>query len=253
MRILITNDDGIDAAGLGILEDAARTISDDVWVVAPSAEQSGQSRAVTLTTPLRLAQLGEKRFSVNGTPADCVVMALSVALDAKPDLVLSGVNQGFNVSSDILYSGTVGAAMEGMQGGVRAIAFSQAYAAERRGPELWSTARAYTASTLSQLLKLEQSPNQIWNVNFPAVDAQEVKGLAVTRQGVRAVHDVFTDDRDDGRGNSYHWLRFRRETGEPEAGTDLAALAAGQISVTPLGSDLTALDTLGPLASALNG
>ena len=241
MRILITNDDGVDAVGLAILEGAARTLTDDVWVVAPATEQSGQSRAITLVSPLRMAKLGEKRFAVSGTPADCVAMALNVAMDGPPDLVLSGVNQGFNIADDMLYSGTVGAAMQAASAGVRAIAFSQAY--KRLGQEfesdIWSAARGHCASTLSALLKLNVESRVVLNVNFPAVDSADVQGMAMVRQGARAHHEIFTDDRDDGRGHAYHWIRFRREAGDAPEDTDLGALAAGRISVTPLGADLT--------------
>ena len=181
MRILVTNDDGIDAAGLAILTEAARQLTDDVWIVAPATEQSGQSHAVTLTDPLRIARLDEKRFAVSGTPADCVTMALEVAMDAPPDLVLSGVNQGFNVADDMLYSGTVGAAMQASASGIRAIAFSQAY--KRLGQEhdedIWMAAQGHCGSTLQTLAALDHDPKTVLNVNFPACPAEEVEGLEV--------------------------------------------------------------------------
>lgn len=254
MRILITNDDGIDAPGIAIMEAAARTLTDDVWTVAPASEQSGQSRAVTLSAPLRMEQRDARRFAVAGTPADCITMALNVALDRKPDLVLSGVNQGFNVADDVLYSGTVGAAMQAASVGVRAMAFSQAY--RRIGQEMekdiWPVARECCADTLRRLLALKIDRRLVLNVNFPAVAVEDVVGLMVTRKGSRLGQELFTDDRDDGRGQAYHWVRFRREPGEPEPGTDLAALASGAISVTPLGADLTAHNMLEPLSSALS-
>ena len=253
MRILVTNDDGIDAPGLAILVAAARVLTDDVWIVAPATEQSGQSHAVTLVDPLRIAKLDDKRYAVSGTPADCVAMALDVAMDARPDLVLSGVNQGFNIADDMLYSGTVGAAMQASASGVRAIAFSQAY--KRLGQEheedIWGAARAHCSPTLKALATLDHDPKTVLNVNFPACAAEAVAGIEIGRQGRRARHEVYTDDRTDGRGHSYHWLRFRREAGEPEAGTDLAALASNRISVTPLSNDLTRHDAVAPLAAAL--
>ena len=143
MRILVTNDDGIDAPGLKILTEAAQSLSDDVWVIAPATEQSGQSHAITLTEPLRFTALGDQHFAVNGTPADCVAMAMSVIMDGPPDLVVSGVNQGFNIANDMLYSGTVGAAMQAATSGVRALAFSQAY--QRLGQEKEADCLLYTS------------------------------------------------------------------------------------------------------------
>ncbi len=254
MRILVTNDDGIDAPGLKILTDAARTLSDDVWIVAPATEQSGQSHAVTLVDPLRYAKLDEQRFAVSGTPADCVAMAIAVFMDSPPDLVVSGVNQGFNIANDMLYSGTVGAAMQAATAGVRAIAFSQAY--QRLGQEkeadIWDAARNHCAPTLETLTALDIEPRTVLNVNFPPCSADEVVGLASVKQGHRAQHELYTDAREDGRGHPYHWLRFRRDASNPEPGTDLWAMAEKRIAVTPMRSDLTAHDALSPLAEALD-
>lgn len=254
MRILVTNDDGIDAPGLEILTSAAKSLGSEVWIVAPATEQSGQSHAVTLTEPLRFARLDERRYAVNGTPADCVAMAMSAIMDAPPDLVVSGVNQGFNIADDMLYSGTVGAAMQASTSGVRAIAFSQAY--KRLGQEteadIWDASRTHCAATLKTLLALEMDPRTVLNVNFPPCSAAEVTGLASVRQGNRKLHEVYTEERVDGRGHTYHWLRFRRDAEGPETGTDLWAMAEKRISVTPMRADLTAHDLLSPLAEALN-
>jgi 5'-nucleotidase len=249
MRILITNDDGIDAPGLAILEAAARTLTDDVWTVAPATEQSGQSSAITLADPLRMSHLSGQRYAVSGTPADCVTIALNVVMDRAPDLVLSGVNQGFNIADDMPYSGTVGAALHAATCGIRALAFSQAYSrlGQEKDTDIWSAARDHCASTIQTLLAAPQDPRMVLNVNFPPCPASDVTGLAVVRQGTRAEHMVYTDDRDDGRGKSYHWVRFRRDAGNAPADTDLGAMAARQISVTPIRADFTdtaALDTL---------
>lgn len=134
MRILLTNDDGYYAPGLKVLEEIAATLSDDVWIVAPADEQSGAGHSLTLTRPLRVRQHGARRFAVAGTPTDAVMMALAkIMADAKPDLILSGVNRGANLAEDVTYSGTVSAAMEGALAGVRSIALSQAYAREGMG------------------------------------------------------------------------------------------------------------------------
>jgi len=254
MRILVTNDDGIDAPGLKILTEAAQSLGADVWVVAPASEQSGQSHAITLTEPLRYTEVGTRRFAVTGTPADCVAMAMSVIMDGPPDLVVSGVNQGFNIANDMLYSGTVGAAMQAATSGVRALAFSQAY--QRLGQEkeadIWDASRTHCAATLKQLATLEMDKRIVLNVNFPPCSAAEVAGMSSVKQGSRALHQIYTDDREDGRGHSYHWLRFRRDASNPEPGTDLWAMAEKRISVTPLRADLTAHDALSSLTEALN-
>jgi 5'-nucleotidase len=253
MRILITNDDGIDAPGLAILEDAARTLTQDVWTVAPATEQSGQSSAITLADPLRLSHLSGRRYAVSGTPADCVTIALNVVMDSKPDLVLSGVNQGFNIADDMPYSGTVGAALHAATCGIRAFAFSQAYnrLGQEKDVDIWTAAREHCAATIRTLLATPERPGVVLNVNFPPCPASQVTGLAVVRQGSRAQHEIYTDDRDDGRGKSYHWVRFRRDAGDAPADTDLGAMAARQISVTPIRADFTDTASLGPLTDAL--
>ena len=254
MRILITNDDGIDAPGLAILEEAARTLSDDVWTVAPATEQSGQGSAITLADPLRVSHLSGQRYAVSGTPADCVTMALNVVMDGKPDLVLSGVNQGFNIADDMPYSGTVGAALHAASCGIRAFAFSQAYnrLGQEKDTDIWTAAREHCAATIKTLLTTPEQPRIVLNVNFPPCPASEVTGLAVVRQGNRAEHMVYTDDREDGRGGAYHWVRFRRDAGDAPTDTDLGAMAARQISVTPIRADFTDTAALGPLADALS-
>jgi len=145
MRILLTNDDGVNATGLKVLEKIARLFSDDIWVVAPTEEQSGTGHSLTLTEPVRLRQLGERRFCVTGTPTDSVMMAIAhVMKDHPPDLVLSGVNRGANLGEDVTYSGTVSAAMEGALAGIPSIALSQAYAREGMGDSVpYSAAEAW--------------------------------------------------------------------------------------------------------------
>lgn len=253
MRILITNDDGIDAPGLAILEDAARTISDDVWIVAPATEQSGQGQAVTLADPLRISMLGKRRYAVDGTPADCVTIALNAVMGHQPDLVLSGVNQGFNIADDMPYSGTVGAALHAASAGIRAMAFSQAYArlGQEHDEDIWGPAKAHCAATVKTLLAIEQPQGVALNINFPPSSVDAVEGISVVRQGRRAAQDVYVEDRVDVRGNLYYWVRFRREAGEAAADTDLGAMAANRISVTPLRADFTDRTALDDLSGAL--
>ena len=185
MRILVTNDDGIHAPGLKVMESIARSLSDDVWVVAPSEEQSGAGHSLTLSRPVRVRRHGERRWSVSGTPTDSVLMALGHLIEGeKPDLVLSGVNRGANLGEDVTYSGTVSAAMEGALAGVPAIALSQVYAREGMGDSVpFAVAEAWGERVLRPLIGMQMPFRTLINVNFPAIPAAAVKGIRVTRQG----------------------------------------------------------------------
>src|SRR3954467_2287997 len=171
-RILISNDDGIDAPGIQLLEKVARELSNDVWVVAPEMEQSGASHSLTTRRPLRLNEVGERRFAVDGTPTDCVLLALKKLLrDRPPDLVLSGINGGSNVGEDLTYSGTVAAAIEATLLGIPAIALSQDF---REGhPIPWDTGEAFAPDMIRRLLKTPWPASTLFNINFPAVPATE--------------------------------------------------------------------------------
>jgi len=254
MRILLTNDDGIEAEGLACLERIARTLSDDVWVVAPATEQSGKGRGITLTEPLRINKLGEKRFAVTGTPTDCVVLAFSDILPGKPDLVLSGVNRGHNVGEDCSYSGTVAGALQGMAFGVRSIAISQSL--ERFHDEVvahWETAETYAPGIIAKLLAQPSQPGVIMNLNFPARPPEEVKEVEVTVQGFRDIGEMFAEKRTDLRGRDYFWMSFRGAKQDHAAGTDLRAMDEGRISVTPLHIDLTHRTSVHDLKGVLGG
>jgi len=240
MRILCTNDDGIHATGLDLLEHIARSISDDVWVVAPEAEQSGASRALTLTAPIRVRQAGEKRFAVTGTPTDCVLLAMHDLIDgAKPDLVLSGVNRGQNIAEDVTFSGTIAGAMQGMQLGVKAIALSQAKGFRGDAPIPWETARIHGPPVVQRLLRVGWPQGVVMNVNFPDREPDNVAGVEITRQGFRDQHILYADKRTDLRGETYYWLGFHGTLSRPADGTDLKAIYEGRIAVTPLHIDLT--------------
>ena len=246
MRILLTNDDGIHAPGLAALERIAAELSDDVWVVAPETDQSGLSHSLSLNDPLRLREIGAKRFALKGTPTDCIIMAVRRLLVPKPDLVLSGVNSGQNVADDVTYSGTIAGAIEGTLLGVRSIALSQAFPPGERARIPWETAEALGPSVIRKLLDFGFPEGVLYNVNFPSRSADQISGLAVTAQG-KIAHGMHVDERLDGRGNTYYWLAYRREKPVLEAGSDLSALDAGAISVTPLRLDLTAHDIADPL------
>ena len=249
MRILLTNDDGVNATGLTVLEQIARAFSDDVWIVAPSEERSGAGHSLTLTVPLRLRKLGERRFCVTGTPTDAVMMGLAhILADARPDLILSGVNRGANLGEDVTYSGTVSAAMEGALAGIPSIALSQNYAREGMGDTVpFAAAEAWAERVLRPLLDAPMAPSTLVNVNFPALPPDEVKGIRVVRQGIRDYGRLRIDRRTDTRGYDYYWFGLRPVLHTPGHVTDLEALADGYVTVTPLHLDLTheaSLETL---------
>ena len=248
MRLLLTNDDGIHAEGLAVLERIARTLTDDVWVVAPETDQSGLSHSLTLSSPLRLREISEKRFALSGTPTDCVIMAVKRLMDSPPDLVLSGVNAGQNICDDVTYSGTVAGAMEGTMLGLRSIALSQAFTPGRDRETLWETAERHAPAVLDRLAGYALPPGHLININFPAVPADEVAGISVTRQG-KLDYSLGMEERRDGRGFPYFWLTFGRQAGREVENSDVAALQAGRISVTPLQLDLTAHELRGDLGA----
>ena len=241
MRILLTNDDGINASGLRLLEEVASAFTDDLWVVAPAEEQSGTGHSLTLTRPVRLRQLGEKRFAVAGTPTDSVLMALfHVMKEQRPDVLISGINRGANLAEDVTYSGTVSAAMEGALAGVRSIALSQVYAREGMGDTVPFAAAAHWAPrVIERLLAAELAPGTLTNVNFPALPADEVRGVRVVRQGLRDYGRTRIVERTDPRGYPYYWFGLGTTVETPGHTTDLEAISDGFVSITPLHLDLT--------------
>ena len=242
MRILCTNDDGIHAPGLKIVEEIARKISDDVWVVAPELDQSGVSHSLSLNDPMRLREVGERHFAVRGTPTDCVIMGSRFILkDKMPDVVLSGVNKGRNVAEDVVYSGTIAGALEGTILGFPSFALSQEFSIETRNAPLWETALKFGPDIIRKVIGAGVPRNTVINVNFPSCMPDDVKGIRITRQGKRNQGFLKIDRRHDGRGNPYFWIGFERAAmmDAPAEGTDLAALAARYVSVTPLRLDRT--------------
>jgi 5'-nucleotidase len=248
-RILVTNDDGIHAPGLKALEKIARSLSKDVWVVAPETEQSAVSHSLTIRTPLRIRRSQRRRYAVDGTPTDCVLLAINHILkDNKPTLCLSGINRGGNLGEDVIYSGTVAAAMEATMLGVPAIALSQQM---KRGHQVkWATAEEHAAKVIRKLAKAGWPANTLVNVNFPDVLADAVKGVAVARQGRHKIGDELVE-RIDPRGVAYYWIGAMRQEDATATGTDIAACQDGYIAVTPLFLDLTHRPTMGRLAEAL--
>ncbi len=242
MRIFCTNDDGIHAPGLKIIEQIARELSDDVWIVAPELDQSGVSHSLSLNDPLRLREVGPRHFAVRGTPTDCVIMgARHILGDKRPDVVLSGVNKGRNVAEDVVYSGTIAGALEGTMLGLPSFALSQEFTLETRDRPVWDTALKFGPQILNKVLQAGVPRNTVINVNFPSCLPEEVRGIRVTRQGKRNLGFLKVDERRDGRGNPYFWIGFDRAAmlDTPAEGSDLAALAARYVSVTPLRLDRT--------------
>ena len=239
MRILLTNDDGINAPGLAVLEDIAREISDDVWIAAPEEEQSGKGRAISLTHPVRTREVGEKAWAVAGTPSDCVLLATQNLMPEKPDLVLSGVNRGQNIAEDTSFSGTIAAALFGMQLGIPSIALSQSQSFRERGSLPWDTARAWGSRAIRPLIDMRWPDDVVMNVNFPDVEPDDVKGIQITRQGFRDESIIHTDRREDLRGNDYYWIGYKGKLSKPDEGTDLRAIYDGYVSISPLHVDLT--------------
>jgi 5'-nucleotidase len=249
VRILLTNDDGVNAGGLKVLEQLARVFSDDLWVVAPAEEQSGAGHSLTLSRPIRLRKLDERRFCVTGTPTDSVMMAVGHLMrELKPDLVLSGVNRGANLADDITYSGTVSAAIEGALAGIRSIALSQVYAGEGMGDAVpFDAAVAWGAKVLAPLLDVPLPRRTLVNVNFPALPAEEVKGIRVVRQGFHDYSRGTVVEGRDPRGYPYYWFGLEAIEHTLDRGTDLEAIAEGYIAVTPLQLDFTHHASLGEL------
>lgn len=254
MRILVTNDDGIHAPGLAIAEKIARTLTDDVWVVAPETEQSGASHSLTLSAPLRLREVTEKRYAVTGTPTDCVMMATAEILKGKkPDLLLSGVNRGSNIADDVTYSGTIAGAMEGTALGIPAIALSQSYGFEEGYRVRWNCAEKRGPEVIAKLVaigwpKSDTGPQEVlMNVNFPDCEPEDVTGIEVTEQGKRDMQTAVMERRVDLRKNPYYWIGFKRVRSNPAKGTDLCAIYEKRISITPLHLNLTEYKVLSRL------
>ncbi len=240
MRILLTNDDGINAPGLNVLERIARAFSDDVWICAPAEEQSGAGHSLTLTRPVRLIEHAPRRFSVTGTPTDAVTLGLRKVLPSPPDLILSGVNRGANLGDDVTYSGTVSAALEGALAGVRSIALSQVYSKEGMGNDVsFAAAEAWGERVIGPLLGLALPPRTLVNVNFPPLAADAVKGIRVVRQGFHDYARGSVVEAIDPRGFPYFWFGLHGIEHTPGHDTDLEAIGDGYVAVTPLQLDLT--------------
>lgn len=248
-RILVTNDDGYDAAGIAVLTRIARTFSDDVWVVAPETNQSGTGHSLTLLRPLRLREVEERRYAVDGTPTDCVLLAVNEVLqDRRPTLVLSGVNQGYNLGEDVRYSGTISAAMEGMMLGIPSIALSQFIPPDGKAP--WDTAETHAPDLIRRLCAGGWPMDTVISVNFPACTAEAVVGVRATAQGRQKTGDEIVRGMDP-RGRPYFWVGPMLKTRDAEPGSDIAAVRDNAISVTPVALNATDRGALEELKGVL--
>lgn len=248
-RILICNDDGIESRGIKLLARIAQRLSNDVWVVAPEQEQSGASHSLTLHRPLRARKLGPRRYAVDGTPTDCVLLAVNAVLkDKRPDLVLSGINGGGNMGEDVTYSGTVAAAMEASLLGLKAIALSQHIAED--GAANWAAGEAWAPKVIRRLAALPWPPETLYNVNFPDLPPGKIKGVVAAAQGGRKIGDHLLE-RVDPRGRPYYWIGPQRDEEHTRPGSDVRAVAEGKVAVTPIFLDLTNRKALSTLRKAL--
>ena len=261
MRILITNDDGINAPGLKVLHDIATQVAGpdgEVWTVAPAFEQSGVGHCISYTHPTMIAQLGERRFAAEGSPADCVIAGIyDVMKDNAPDLVLSGVNRGNNAAENTLYSGTVGACIEAALQGIPAIALSQFYGpANKDLPNPFDAAAGHGVQTVLALLNSrlwdQADYRPFYNVNFPPCAAADVKGMTATSQGFRRNTHFHAEAQISPTGRRFLWVRGGPQHEPTLPGTDAAANLDGYISVTPMRADLTDQALLDELRAVLS-
>jgi 5'-nucleotidase len=243
MRLLVTNDDGFLAQGIECLIAAAEPLG-EVTVVAPDREQSATSHSLTLHHPLHPVRRGERRWQVDGTPTDCVMLALEALMPERPDFVLSGVNHGQNMGEDVLYSGTVAAAMEGLALGVPSIAISAAGSSLRADPARLRAQVPVITSLLRHLTSLPALPSDtLLNINLPPLPGDQVKGVKLTRLG-RRVYSQSVAPMKDPRGRQIYWIGGGSASWTGEVDSDFRAVEDGYVSVTPLHLDLTHHDAL---------
>ena len=248
-RILLVNDDGIDAEGLAVGRRIAQSLCDDVWVVAPNRERSGSGCSLSFQDPIRLEQRDEQTFSIDGTPVDCVMVALHhLMIDKKPDLIISGVNHGQNIAEDLIYSGTVSGAMQGLIADCFSVALSQAFGMSGKPQLQWETAEHYAPKIIKTMV--ETQTKGAFNINFPDRTIGDVEGVAMTHQGRREFPLLRMIARTDPRNRPYYWMGFNRHLFVPEEGSDIHAVYGGKISITPLQLNWTDSEKLAHLNSA---
>ena len=244
MRILLTNDDGVDAPGLEILERIARELSDDIWIVAPDTDRSGSSHSLTLGHPLRVRSVRDRVWSVSGTPTDCVIMGVRHLVEEPVDLILSGVNEGQNIGNYVHYSGTVAGAIEGTLLGIRSVALSQA--CSFRDNEIhWETSLSHGPELLRRLLSIDFPRDTLVSINFPHCEPSMVSGFSVVGHG-RYTHGLGIEEHED---SGEHWVRFLGDSPLSDSPTDISTLTDNRISVTPVRLDMSDHDFVDTLTS----
>jgi len=241
-RILVTNDDGIRAPGLKALEESMAPLG-EVTVVAPDYERSATSQSITIHSPLRVQALDERHYAISGTPADAVILALHQLLDAKPALVISGINPGANLGENVIYSGTVAAALEATLHGVPAVAVSLA---SRRNLD-FSAAAAFAAEIAAKVLDEGLPPGVMLNVNVPRGSPPDICGVRLTRQSQKITQNLIYE-KHDPRGRPYYWQDETVDFDSVELNSDYAAILAHEISITPLQVDRTDYASLSKLS-----
>ena len=234
--LLVTNDDGVDSPALQILVDALHDLG-EVRVFAPDREQSGVGHGISLHRPLRVKEIRERWYMIDGTPTDCVLLAVREFLPRRPDLVLSGINSGPNLGDDVTYSGTVAGAYEGMLLGIPSIALSNA----SHEPSDYKTAAKCGALLARHVLENGLPKDTVLNVNIPNLPFEKLEGIAITKQGLREFEDEIIR-REDPRGKAYYWIGGYRPKSISHPGTDIEAIEQNKVSVTPLHRNLTNLD-----------
>ena len=232
-RILLSNDDGIDAIGIRVLRDIANHLSNDVWVIAPNKNRSGASRSITLGRDVVIEETDQKTYKCSGTPSDCIIFGITQILDSPPDLVLTGINHGLNVADDILYSGTVAGAMEASILGVSAIALSQCYGHDN--PIDYTASRFYGTKVIRHILDMGIPQRTVMNVNFPKTNPAEIKGMKAAHLDRHKLGDVIVNGE---KPNHYRLGPLHSDT-KTSVGSDRAVLNDGWISLTPLIMDVT--------------
>lgn len=259
-RILLVNDDGIDAPGMRVLEGVARQIAREVFVVAPEVNRSGASHSLSIGTPVRVRKVDRYHYAVTGTPAECVMLALQELLaDERPTVCLAGINRGPNLADDTAYSGTIAAARESTQFGVPAVAMSQVFVPGEKNFGLgedrqihWETSERWAPPVLKRLLANPWGDSVFMNLNFPGVPPEQVRGLRITRQGRRPPGCYVLEQDKDAEGEPCYRMLLAYEDGTPGADSDIKAIADGYISLSPLSLDLTAAESFQMLAENLD-
>lgn len=241
-RILLVNDDGIDAPGIKLLEDVAQQLSDEVWIVAPVTDKSGVSNSVSLRKPIRVEQRGKRRYAAHGTPADCVTISVQHLMKEQlPQLILSGINNGSNIGFETILSGTVGAAITGLLPGVPSIALRQ----DKRPEEAvnWRAAETFCLPVLDTLISRGLPTDCCLSINFPDLPADKIKGIKATRQGIGKVKGLQVIPTTDSHGEDYYWIRVEHGVAEYSEHSQSGTVTAAYISATPLMFERTATES----------